>query len=116
MTVTIERDRAHRPILDLDVEKVVRRPMADLVMLAATFGGQEIFGRGLLEILLPGKFVRALAAEKDVRRPFHDGPRKADGVSGRGHAGDGAGVALASIHDGGVRLYGPLIGEDRSPT
>src|SRR4030095_1830974 len=109
-----ERDRADRAIFDVDVEKVVAWAMADLVMLLAAPCGEEIIRERLIEILVAREFIGALAAQEDVRRALHHRPREADRIAGRGHAGDGAGISVAAVHDRRIHLDRALIGEDRT--
>jgi hypothetical protein len=113
MAVMVERDRADRAIFDVDVEEVVARAMADLVMLLAAAGGEEIVRRRLVEILVAREFVGALAAQEDVRRaPITARARLTD--CGSRSPGNGAGIAVASVHDRRVHLDRALIGEHRA--
>jgi hypothetical protein len=110
MAIAVEGDRADRAVFDVDVEEIVAGAMANLVMLAAAVGSEEIVRGRLVEIFMSGEFVGALAAQEDVGRALHYRAREADRIAGRGHAGDGAGIAVDTVHDRRVHFDRALIG------
>ena len=114
MALPVQCDRADRAIFEVHVEMLGARARAQLLELAAALGGLEIFGRLLRQALLARELVGALAAEEDVRALLHHPAGEADRVARRCDTGDRAGVAVAAVHDRGVHLDAPVIGEDRT--
>jgi hypothetical protein len=73
---------------------------------------EEVTFRHELDIVLTGKHLGALADHHHVRRALHDESCEAYWILHARHAGNGAGLQRAAVHDGGIEFVASFARED----
>src|SRR5438270_2262438 len=102
MAVDIDRDRTDGPVFYLVVECAGG---GELFQLAPPFGDFEPAVVDLLEAMVAGEIVGAMAAQEDVGTILEQLAREADRCTSGAQPGHRAGPARPSVHDRGVKLY-----------
>src|SRR5690606_30021780 len=78
--------------------------------------GAEIFVVDEFQFLFARENLGAFADQENVRRFLHDFAGERNRISDVFYGGDGAGILVAAVHDGGVEFSGSFIGEDGTAT
>src|SRR5690242_19262789 len=98
MAVDVHCDSSHGSVFDLVVEAADAHQFLELAPALRDFEPAVV---DLLETVIAGEIVRALAGEKDVRSLREQEPGKADRRTRGPKPRDRARAAVASVHDRG---------------
>src|SRR4051812_17986227 len=108
MAVDVDRDRADGAVFHLVVEPVFGQQLLELAPALRHF---EPAVADLLQPMLAGILIGALAREEDMRALLHEYAREADRRPRRAQSGNRAGRTVAAVHNRRVELDAALGGQ-----